>query len=170
MSWTSSHRPAVASCQAQACSREGSARQPVPPKLVHPHSTRPAQPPNCAPQLDKIVSGGRGERSWRSGDPSSEGVQRDLLPIIEVGEGRVGCVGVGGGNTQPACPRGSATCREGVRTCTRARTWTQTQASTLRPPHLPAPRPACRAPWCPPSTATCPPTTSCSSARAPSTP
>ena len=35
-------------------------------------------------QIDKIVSGGRGERSWRSGDPSSEGVQRDLLPIIEV--------------------------------------------------------------------------------------
>lgn len=34
-------------------------------------------------ELDKIVSGGRGERSWRSGDPSSEGVQRDLLPIIE---------------------------------------------------------------------------------------
>ncbi|KAG2445966.1 hypothetical protein HXX76_000569 [Chlamydomonas incerta] len=34
-------------------------------------------------EIDKIVSGGRGERSWRSGDPSSEGVQRDLLPIIE---------------------------------------------------------------------------------------
>ncbi|GIL47645.1 hypothetical protein Vafri_4413 [Volvox africanus] len=33
-------------------------------------------------EIDKIVSGGRGER-WRSGDPSSEGVQRDLLPIIE---------------------------------------------------------------------------------------
>ncbi|KAG2482968.1 hypothetical protein HYH03_018145 [Edaphochlamys debaryana] len=35
-------------------------------------------------EIDKIVSGGRGPGSWRSGDPSSEGVQRDLLPIIEV--------------------------------------------------------------------------------------
>ncbi|KAG2482969.1 hypothetical protein HYH03_018146 [Edaphochlamys debaryana] len=34
-------------------------------------------------EIDKIVSGGRGPGSWRSGDPSSEGVQRDLLPIIE---------------------------------------------------------------------------------------
>lgn len=40
-------------------------------------------------EIDKIVAGSGG-RSWRGGDPSSEGVQRDLLPIIEVrgGAGR----------------------------------------------------------------------------------
>ncbi len=38
-------------------------------------------------EIDKIVPGR--DASWRGGDPSSEGVQRDLLPIIE-GEEREG--------------------------------------------------------------------------------
>lgn len=35
---------------------------------------------NAGNQVDKIVPGR--EAAWRGGDPSSEGVQRDLLPII----------------------------------------------------------------------------------------
>ena len=34
-------------------------------------------------EIDKIVTSRNSP--WRSGDPSSEGVQRDLLPIIEGG-------------------------------------------------------------------------------------
>lgn len=44
---------------------------------VFSHSFTPA---NAGKQVDKIVPGR--EAAWRGGDPSSEGVQRDLLPII----------------------------------------------------------------------------------------
>ncbi len=62
---------------------EGEAERMFPAEVIAKEAMRLAENDGIVfiDEVDKIVAGR--DAAWRGGDPSSEGVQRDLLPIIE---------------------------------------------------------------------------------------